>query len=171
MPALTRAWANSARRRSSEVVGEQTGSRWCGSRSPRCALRSTGHRQLVRGRQPSEAQAHKESRRSSPSRSTAPRSASKAAATAVRAVPRWPAPPPRSRAPPWPPLQTTARLTSHPGEGGGEGSAAAAANHEPGIQGPGPEAGRGGPRSHQPNLRRRQQGGWVRRETGAAAGP
>ena len=126
MPALTRAWASSAARRNS-------GGGVC----------STGQRHGVRGRQPSEAQAHEESRRSSPSWSTAPRSASKAAATAVLAVPRWPAPPPQSRSPPWPPLQTKARLTFHPGEGGGEGECRGCGQSRAGDPRPRPRGGQG----------------------------
>lgn len=97
---------------------------------------------------PAKPGAQEESRRSSPSRSTAPRSASKAAATAVRAVPQWPAPPPQSRTPPWPPLQTRALLTFHPGEGGGEGERRACGQSRAGHPRRRPEAGRGGAPSH-----------------------
>lgn len=140
---------------SSVIPGDTAGTRDAGSDPRLGELRgeeefgggdggcSTGQRHGVRGRQPSEAQAHEESRRSSPSRSTAPRSASKAAATAVRAVPRWPAPPPQSRTPPWPPLQTKARLTFHPSEGGGEGERRGCGQSRAGDPSPRPRGGQG----------------------------
>lgn len=69
-----------------------------------------------------EAQARGEPRRSSPSGSTALRSASTAAATAAHAIRPQSEPPRCPRAPPLWPRLPGAPLTSHPAEGGGEGA-------------------------------------------------
>ena len=131
---------------------------------------STGQRHGVRGRQPSQAQAHEKSRRSSPSRSTAPRSASKASATAVRAVPRWPAPPPQSRTPPWPPLQTKALLTFHPSEGGGEGERRDCGQSRAGDPSPRPRGGQGRGPEPLAHLQQEAPGRLGRSQEDAAAG-
>lgn len=94
--------------------------------------------QAVPGCEPSEAQARGAPGRSSPSGSTAIRSTSAAAAIAAHAVPPPPAPPSLPRAPPLSPLPTSALLTSHPAEGGGEGESQPFGQSRAGTRGPAP---------------------------------
>lgn len=100
------------------------------------ALRGTEHRRAEQGWKSTEAQARGEPYRSSPSGSTALRSASAAAAIAGHAIRPQSETSRSTRAPPLSPGRTCALLTSHPAGGGGEGerqrfSQSRAGDHRP----------------------------------------